>query len=165
MLHPSTGPINTTPPTFLMPHHVSQQCHHISWPTACIHHFLQQALSPLSCIHIHPCLIPFIHPYLVSFSSQFDSEEEALIFAGFLIKQIGDFKDQGLMTNHSKRQNTINLILPNIKYRWPELFEKYTNNQIAAAYEDFNMSADAGNNDAKFPEWFDEIGSYPKDNS
>src|SRR6266404_1050551 len=69
MLHPSTGPINTTPPTFLMPHHVSQQCHHISWPTACIHHFLQQALSPLSCIHIHPCLIPFIHPYLVSFSS------------------------------------------------------------------------------------------------
>lgn len=31
--------------------------------------------------------------YSVAFSSQFDSEEEALIFAGFLISKLGDFKD------------------------------------------------------------------------
>jgi len=61
-----------------------------------------------------------------------------------------------------KRLNTINLILPNIKRRWPDIFEQFTINQIAAAYEDFSSSEDVGNNDEKFPEWFDTIANYEK---
>lgn len=67
------------------------------------------------------------------------------------------------MTRAEFRQSTIDKILPNIKLKWPDLANNYTDNQIAACYEDFSMSEDAGDNDKEFESWFSEIKNYPKE--
>ncbi len=54
------------------------------------------------------------------------------------------------------RMNTIKYALPNIRRRWPEL-DKYSDNEVAELYENFSLSEDFGNNDEKFPEWFDML--------
>jgi hypothetical protein len=46
-------------------------------------------------------------------------------------------------------------IVPNLRQRWPKELAPYSDKVIAGVYSDFYMSVDAGNNDAKFPEWFE----------
>lgn len=55
----------------------------------------------------------------------------------------------------TQREGTIKYILPNLRHRWPEL--KAANDQkLAELYEHFSFSDDYGNNDEKFPLWFEE---------
>lgn len=54
-----------------------------------------------------------------------------------------------------QREITIKYVLPNLRYRWPEL-KAIEDNPLASLYEDFYFSDDAGNNDAKFPKWANE---------
>lgn len=58
-------------------------------------------------------------------------------------------------TNNEKRAVTIKHIVPNLRYKWRKELEPFSDDAIAALYEDFSLSADHGNNDEKFPEWFD----------
>lgn len=67
------------------------------------------------------------------------------------------------MIDLKRRASTIKYTVPNLRYRWPKELEPFTDNQIAACYEDFYFTDDAGNNDEKFPEYFCEISSYPKE--
>lgn len=55
---------------------------------------------------------------------------------------------------------TIRLIVPNLRGRWPDELAKFSDTAIALAYEDFSMSDDHGDNDAKFPDWFETIPTY-----
>jgi hypothetical protein len=56
-------------------------------------------------------------------------------------------------------ENTIK----NLRFRWKEELSKYSDKVVAALYEDFSMSEDYGNNDEKFPLWFDLLSEYKKD--
>ncbi len=47
-----------------------------------------------------------------------------------------------------------------LRKRWPGELDGFTDGQIYRAHEAFSASEDAGDNDAKFPEWFDTIGGY-----
>jgi hypothetical protein len=58
----------------------------------------------------------------------------------------------------TRREQTIKYVLPNLLSRWPEL-SKYPPDAVAELYEDFSMSDDYGNNDEKFPEWFDMLNT------
>lgn len=75
---------------------------------------------------------------------------------------IGD-KAMALITRAQQRANTIRYAVPNLRYRWPSELAAFTDNQIAACFEDFGLSEDYGDNDAKFPEWFEMIGGYPSE--
>lgn len=57
----------------------------------------------------------------------------------------------------SHRQNTIQYIVPNLRARWKKELEPYSDDKVAALYENFSLSADFGDNDEKFPEWFDML--------
>jgi len=63
--------------------------------------------------------------------------------------------------NYEKRQITIKSIVPNLRNRWKDELEPFTDNAIASLYEDFSMSDDHGNNDEKFPTWFDDLPFRP----
>lgn len=54
------------------------------------------------------------------------------------------------------RINTIKYAVPNLKERWPEL-NKYSDDAVAELYENFSLSDEFGNNDARFPEWFNML--------
>jgi hypothetical protein len=60
-----------------------------------------------------------------------------------------------------RRVSTIRYIVPNLRHRWPEELKPYTDNQVAACYENFSLSDDYGNNDNKFPQWFGMLEEYP----
>jgi hypothetical protein len=62
----------------------------------------------------------------------------------------------------SRRQATIEYAVPNLRERWPDELKPYTDNQVACCYEAFSLSDEFGNNDEKFPEWFDLIKGYPE---
>lgn len=64
--------------------------------------------------------------------------------------------------NQKKREGTIKYIVPNLRHRWPGELAPYTNNQVAGLYEDFSLSEDFGNNDEKFPLWFEMLEEYPE---
>lgn len=49
-------------------------------------------------------------------------------------------------------------IVENLRRRWPNELVKFTDKQVAQAYREFSQSEDHGNNDEKFPLWFDVIG-------
>lgn len=59
------------------------------------------------------------------------------------------------------REISIKYVVPNLRFRWKDELAKFSDNQIAEAYEHFSQSEDYGNNDEKFPMWFDMISSYP----
>lgn len=61
------------------------------------------------------------------------------------------------MNEMARRKNTIKYVVPNLRQRWHKELELFTDNAIAAAYEDFSLSDDFGDNDVKFPEWFSLI--------
>lgn len=61
-----------------------------------------------------------------------------------------------------KREGTIKYIVPNLRHRWCDELSKYTDNQVAGLYEDFSLSDEAGNNDEKFPLWFEMLKEYPE---
>lgn len=61
---------------------------------------------------------------------------------------------------NKRTANTIRLIVPNLRHRWPKELDKFSDTAIAKAYEDYSLSEDCGNNDEKFPEWFGIINSY-----
>lgn len=61
----------------------------------------------------------------------------------------------------NRRASTIKYVVPNLRYRWPQELAAYTDNQVAACYEDFALSEEYGDNDAMFPEWLKMISSYP----
>lgn len=63
---------------------------------------------------------------------------------------------------NKQRLGTIKYIVPNLRHRWPKELNAYSDNAIAAMYEDFSMSDDHGNNDEKLPSWFDTLPSYQK---
>lgn len=60
-----------------------------------------------------------------------------------------------------KRATTIKHIVPNLRHRWPEELKAFTDNQVAGLYEDFSLSAEFGDNDEKFPLWFEMLEEYP----
>lgn len=66
------------------------------------------------------------------------------------------------MVEVKRREGTIKYIVPNLRYRWPKELEKFTDNQIAGLYEDFSMSDEVGDNDAKLPLWFEMLVEYPE---
>ena len=43
-----------------------------------------------------------------------------------------------------------------LKQRWPQI-GNYSDRAVAITFNEFYFSEDAGNNDEKFPEWFDFI--------
>lgn len=59
-------------------------------------------------------------------------------------------------------QTVIKYSVPNLRRRWPKELEKYSDRAIALVYDYFYFSEDAGNNDEKFPEWFDMIEEVSK---
>lgn len=59
----------------------------------------------------------------------------------------------------TRRESTIKNIVPNLRRRWPDELASFSDNQVAACYEDFSLSDDAGNNDERY---FDVIGEYPR---
>lgn len=63
------------------------------------------------------------------------------------------------MMNDQRRIGTLRYIVPNLRHRWPKELSVFSDTAIAMAYEDFSISDDFGNNDEKFPEWFDVIKS------
>lgn len=62
---------------------------------------------------------------------------------------------------NKKREGTIKFIVPNLRARWPVELGKHTDNQVAGLYEDFSLSDEYGNNDEKFPLWFEMLDEYP----
>lgn len=62
-----------------------------------------------------------------------------------------------------RREGTIKYAVPNLRYRWPEELRPYSDNQVAALYEQFSFSEDFGNNDEKFPEWFSMLATVDVD--
>ena len=46
-------------------------------------------------------------------------------------------------------------VVANLRHRWPEELKNFSDQQIADVYHDFSVSDDYGDNDAKFPLWFD----------
>lgn len=53
----------------------------------------------------------------------------------------------------TQREKTIKYAVPNLRFRWKKELAPYSDNDVAALYESFYLSDDAGNNDEKFPEW------------
>ena len=45
----------------------------------------------------------------------------------------------------------------NLRFRWQVELAKYSDDAILSRYIDFGLSDDAGNNDEKFPDWFEGI--------
>lgn len=60
----------------------------------------------------------------------------------------------------TRRESTIKYVVPNLRHRWPLELKPYSDKAIAAAYEDFSLSDDFGDNDVKFPEWFSMLNAY-----
>lgn len=60
----------------------------------------------------------------------------------------------------NRREQTIKYSVPNLRYRWKKELSKYSDNAVAACYEDFYFSEDYGNNDEKFPTWFELLPEY-----
>lgn len=58
----------------------------------------------------------------------------------------------------SPREATIKCIIPNLRHRWPKELEAYSDDTVAGLYETFSLSDEYGNNDEKFPLWFDMLG-------
>lgn len=54
------------------------------------------------------------------------------------------------------RETTLKYVLHNLRYRWVKELERYSDEQVASAYEEFSMSEDYGNNDEKFLEWIEK---------
>lgn len=61
----------------------------------------------------------------------------------------------------TRREATIKYAVPNLRFSWKEELAPYTDNQVAACYEDFSLSDDFGNNDELFPTWFPDLKKYP----
>lgn len=59
----------------------------------------------------------------------------------------------------TRLQMMIRCIVPNLRNRWREELKEFDDDVIAAVYEHFSLSDDHGNNDEKFPEWFDVIST------
>jgi hypothetical protein len=55
------------------------------------------------------------------------------------------------------REQTIRCVVPNLRFRWKNELAAYSDDAVASVYENFSLSADAGDNDEKFPEWFDQL--------
>lgn len=62
----------------------------------------------------------------------------------------------------TKREGTIKYCVPNLRNKWPGELRPYSDNQIAALYEDFSLSDEFGNNDINFPKWFEMLSGYPE---
>jgi hypothetical protein len=45
-------------------------------------------------------------------------------------------------------------VVENLRFRWPKELASLSDDKLFILYEDFLVSADYGNNDEKFPEWF-----------
>lgn len=60
------------------------------------------------------------------------------------------------------RASTIAYAVPNLRRRWPGELKPYTDHQVAGLYEDFSMSDEFGDNDEKFPLWFEMLPEYPE---
>lgn len=65
----------------------------------------------------------------------------------------------------TQREKTIRYTLPNLRFRWKDELAPFSDNAIARAYEEFEQSEDFGNNDEKFPEWFNIIQQYHDEDS
>ena len=48
----------------------------------------------------------------------------------------------------------------NLRYRWKEELAPYDDCTLYFLYNDFALSEDFGNNDEKFPNWFDLLPAY-----
>lgn len=59
-----------------------------------------------------------------------------------------------------KITTSIRCIVPNLRHKWPNELKNYSDKAIALCYDDFSYSDDFGNNDEKFPQWFDQLSEY-----
>lgn len=66
------------------------------------------------------------------------------------------------LKDSKRRASTITNIVPNLRARWPGELAPYSNHQVAGLYEDFSMSDEFGDNDEKFPLWFEMLTEYPE---
>lgn len=67
------------------------------------------------------------------------------------------------MVDLKRRASTIKYAVPNLRRRWAEELKPFTDNQVAACYEDFSLSDEFSNNDENFPLWFEVLEEYPKE--
>jgi hypothetical protein len=67
------------------------------------------------------------------------------------------------MSDDKRIAELIKITVPMLRSRWPRELEKYSNRVIAVLFNDYYFSTDAGNNDAKFPEWFAFLDDYQKE--
>lgn len=74
---------------------------------------------------------------------------------------MSDYRSYKLYSAVERRASTIKYAVPNLRFRWKKELEPYTDNQVAACYEDFALSDEYGNNDELFPNWFIIIQGYP----
>lgn len=65
------------------------------------------------------------------------------------------------LRDSKQRASTIRYVVPNLRYRWPGELKPFTDHQVAGLYEDFSGSDEYGNNDEKFPLWFEMLSEYP----
>jgi len=70
---------------------------------------------------------------------------------------ITDLTDAAIVECLSERNRTIKYAVPNLRHRWSKELEPYSDNAVAELYETFSMSDEFGDNDEKFPLWFDML--------
>lgn len=57
----------------------------------------------------------------------------------------------------------IKTAVPTLRGRWPKELAPYSDIVIATMFNDFYFSDDAGDNDNKFPTWFNMLPDYKKE--
>lgn len=77
-------------------------------------------------------------------------------FAGVVI----EITMQEHMKEEARIQELIKTTVPTLRERWPKELEKYSDRVVAAMFNDFYFSMDAGDNDSRFPAWFDLLPDY-----
>ena len=53
-----------------------------------------------------------------------------------------------------------NAIVSNLRHRWPEALAAWSDSALYRLYDDFSVSDDFGDDDAKLPEWFELLPHY-----
>ncbi len=64
----------------------------------------------------------------------------------------------------TRRESTIKYVVPNLRRRWEKELQNYSDNTVAAMYEDFSASEDHGNNDERVHLWFEMLDDYKESN-
>jgi hypothetical protein len=59
-----------------------------------------------------------------------------------------------------QEESDIKHIVPNLRGRWPDELRPFSDLALARCYSEFAMSEEHGDNDERFPLWFEMIHTY-----